>query len=55
MLIEKMEISLPTNLCERLDEVVELLDFGSREEFAEAAVRRLLDRYAVLMRRISKE
>jgi len=54
-LIEKVEISLPTNLCERLDKVLELLDFGSREEFAEASVRRLLDRYAVLTRWISKE
>ena len=50
-----MEISLQTNLCERLDEVLELFDFGSREEFAEAAVRRLLDRYAVMTRGISKE
>jgi len=54
-LIESVEISLPTNLCERLDEVLELLDFGSREEFAEAAVRRLLDRYTVLTRWMSKE
>lgn len=54
-MIEKVEISLPTSLCERLDEVLELLDFGSREGFVEAAVRRLLDRYAVLMRWVSKE
>lgn len=55
MLIEKLEISLPSALCKRLDAFVELLDFGSREEFVEAAVRRVLDRYAVLTRGMSRE
>jgi hypothetical protein len=37
-----------------LDEVVEFLDFGSREELVEVAVQRLLNRYSSLSKRISK-
>lgn len=45
---EKLCVALPSELAERLDEVTELLGFRSREKFAEVAIRRLLDRYAIL-------
>lgn len=48
MLGERLEVSLASGLVERLDEVVELFGFGSREAFVESAVRRLLDDYALL-------
>jgi metal-responsive CopG/Arc/MetJ family transcriptional regulator len=45
---DELCLTLPPELAERLDEVVELLGFRSRERFAEAAIRRLLDRYVIL-------
>lgn len=45
---ERLEIKLPSELGERMDDVVELLGFGSRDELVEAAVRRFLDRYRIL-------
>ena len=36
----RLEISLPHDPVERLDEVIEFLDFGIRNAFAEAAVRK---------------
>jgi predicted transcriptional regulator len=45
---DKLCLTLQPELAERLDEVAELLDFRSREGFAKAAIRRLLDRYVIL-------
>ena len=43
---ECVKISL--ELLEKVDELVKQLNFGSREAFVEAAVRRLIDQYAIL-------
>lgn len=45
---QKIEITIPLNLLERIDKVKTLLGYRSLEEFMEAAVRRLLDQYTVL-------
>ena len=45
---DKVKVDLSVELVERVDEVLGLFEFGSREEFVEAAVRRLLDRCKVL-------
>ena len=50
----KLCVDLPTELVEGLDGVVELFGFGSGEEFAEAAIRRLLDRYTILAGKLLK-
>ena len=42
-------MDLPTELVERMGEIIEFLGFGSEEEFVKVAVRRLLDEYAVLI------
>lgn len=47
----KLEISLPVELVDRMDEILEVLGFQSREEFVTAAVRRLVDRYVSLAAR----
>jgi metal-responsive CopG/Arc/MetJ family transcriptional regulator len=49
LLEEKVKIDLPVELVEKVDGIMDLLGFESREEFVEAAVRRLLDRYTVLV------
>lgn len=49
---EKLEISLPAELVERIDKICKLLGFRSREEVVVVAVRRLVDRYKVLAVRI---
>ncbi len=48
---DSVVIDLPEELECLLDEVVDLLGFGSREEFALAAVRRMLDEHAALIGR----
>jgi metal-responsive CopG/Arc/MetJ family transcriptional regulator len=40
-----LEVSLSPEVMKSLDEVVELLDFGSREELVLCVLRRFLDRY----------
>ena len=42
-------VDLPTELVDRMNEVIDFLGFSSDEEFVKAAVRRLLDEYAVLI------
>jgi hypothetical protein len=39
------EIALPVELVDRIDEVMEVMGFRTREELVIAAVRRLLDFY----------
>ena len=39
----KLEISLTPELVERMDDLVELLDLGSREELVLCAIRRYVD------------
>jgi len=46
---ETLEIYLAPELVERMDEVVELLDLGSREELVRCAIRRYVDRYPSLV------
>ena len=49
--MEKLEITLTPELLERIDEIVELLDLGSREELALSAIRRYVDRYFIIAKR----
>jgi len=46
-------VDLPTELVKRMNELIEFFGFSSEEEFVEAAVRRLLDEYTVLIRGVS--
>ncbi len=48
-MIRRVCVDLPNELVKRMGEVTEFLGFGSEEEFVEAAVRRLLDGYTVLI------
>jgi len=41
--LSRVEMSLPSDIAERLDEAVELLDYGSREELILCIIRRFLD------------
>jgi len=50
--MERLEIHLAPELAERMDEVVELLGIGSREELALSAIRRYVDRYFIIAKRI---
>ena len=42
--MEKLEISLDPELMKRIDEIVELLGYESREELAHCAIRRFVDK-----------
>ena len=46
--MEKVVVNLPSELAEKMDKIVELMGFSSREMLTEAAIRRLLDRYVIL-------
>ena len=54
-MVEKIILNLHSELADEMDDVVELMGFRSREMFAEAAVRRLLDRYVILAGRLLKK
>lgn len=41
----EMEVALPVELVDRIDEVLEAMGFRTREELVIAAVRRLVDKY----------
>ena len=41
----EMEVALPVDLVDRIDEVLEAMGFRTREELVIAAVRRLVDKY----------
>jgi Arc/MetJ-type ribon-helix-helix transcriptional regulator len=45
----KLCVDLPAELVDMMREVIEVFGFGSEEEFIKAAVRRLLDKYMVLI------
>ena len=45
---ERVEVVLPGELVERMDGLLKVLGFRSREELVVAAVRRLVDQYTVL-------
>ena len=47
---ESLVIEVPGDLVDGLDEIVALLGFRSREEFALVALRKMLDRHMALMR-----
>jgi hypothetical protein len=47
---ERLVIEVPGELVEKLDDVVDLLGFRSREEFALVALRQLLDKHVMLAR-----
>ena len=41
----EMEVALPVELVDRIDEILEAMGFRNREELVIAAVRRLVDKY----------
>jgi len=43
--LEKLEISLDPEVVKRIDDVVELLGYESREEMIQCAIRRFVDKY----------
>ena len=45
--MEKLEISLDAELMKRMDEVVELIGYNSREELVLGAVRRYVVEYSL--------
>lgn len=47
---ERLEITLSEELLKKMDEIIELLGFGSREELVEAAVRRFVDMYRCIVK-----
>jgi len=47
---ETLEVKIPKDLAQQIDEILDLLDFRNREEFALAAIRRLTDHYIALRR-----
>ena len=48
-MVESLVIEVPGELVKRLDDVVALMGFKSREEFALVALKQLLDRHVALM------
>lgn len=51
---ETVKVTLPAELVRLMEEVIEYLGFGSKEEFIMASVRRLLDYYNHLISEIPK-
>ena len=49
--METLEVHLTPELVERMDDVVDLLDLGSREELVRCAIRRYVDRYFIIAKR----
>ena len=43
--MSRLEVSLSPEIMERMDEVVELLGYGSREELVLCVIRRFLDKH----------
>ncbi len=48
--MSRLEDSLSPEVTERMDEVVELLGYGSREELVLCVLRRFLDQYHIPIR-----
>ncbi|MGQ9679783.1 MAG: hypothetical protein ACUVV4_03335 [Candidatus Bathyarchaeia archaeon] len=51
----KVEISLPVEILEEMDTMVELIGFEDRSKFVEASVRKLLDQYRVTLGRAERK
>ncbi len=49
-MVESLVIEVPVELVEGLDDIVMLMGFRSREEFALVALRQLLDKHMAMMR-----
>jgi len=45
--LEKLEIALDPELMKRIDEIVELLGYESREELIRYSIIRFLDKYSI--------
>jgi len=43
-------VTVPVDLLRRVDRLVKDLDFKSRDAFVEAAIRRLIDHYTLMLR-----
>jgi len=54
-MVEREEyVKISPELLKKVDELVEQLDFTSREAFVEAALRRLIDHYVIIARKLNK-
>ena len=53
--MEKLEIHLTPELVERMDEVVEFLDLGSREGLVRCAIRRYMDQYFIISKSTARK
>ena len=54
-MVESLVIEVPGELVDGLDDVIMMMGFRSREEFALVALRKLLDRYMALMKCIHSD
>ncbi|MCW3989961.1 MAG: ribbon-helix-helix domain-containing protein [Candidatus Bathyarchaeota archaeon] len=54
-MVESLVIEVPVELVEGLDDIVMLMGFRSREEFALVALRQLLDKHMALMKCIRSD
>jgi len=48
----RLSVDVPVEIVEEIDWIAALLGFDRREQFIEAAIRRLLDRYRKLTKQI---
>ena len=46
---EKLQITLPPGLLEKIDYIAEIIGFDGREQFIKAASRRTVDHYLRIM------
>ena len=45
----KLEVSLPVEIVDKIDKIIKVIGFDSRDELLIVAVRRLVDRYYPLI------
>jgi len=48
-LTEKLEIVIPDDMTSKIDDIMRLIGFDRKEDFAEAAIRRAVDMYTMII------
>jgi len=48
-LTETLEIVIPDDMTRKIDDIMKIIGFDRREDFAEAAIRRAVDMYMVII------
>lgn len=46
---ETLEIVIPDEMTRKIDDIMKIIGFDRREDFAEAAIRRAVDMYMVII------